>query len=185
MANKKDNSSDVAYAVLRAARAHFVYAGAFIGSIVIFDSWNLITHEGIVQRWTAAAALLFVTTVVWYLSRGGSRSSLYYKLLAKALITTDIIFAAYNVYLQRGMASKAVALFAVPIITAAILKSRRTILATAILSTAAYTFASVKYFHLHYGEGFKVELYGEIFFYSAIFFVLSALLIGLVRPKNP
>lgn len=185
MANKKDNNDSVAYAVLRAARAHYIYVAAYIAATVIFDSWNLITHEGVAQRWKAAVLLLLVTTVIWYLSRSKGRWSKYYKVLLICLITSDIVFAAYNVFLQRGMASKAVALFAVPIITSALLKSRRAILATATLCSAAYTFAAVQYFHQHYGEGFKVELYGEIFFYTAVFFVLSALLIGLVKPgKN-
>lgn len=179
----KEAVTNIKPAVLSIVRIHFAYVGAYIAAIIAFDSWNLITHEGIVLRWTAAALMLTISAVVWYLVRGTLQKNTQFKLAAAVLIAADIIFAAYNVYWQRGMASKAVALFLVPIIIAAVLASRRAVLATAAICTAAYTFAAVKYFHLNYGEGYKVELYGEIGFYSAVFFIVASLLVVLIRKK--
>ncbi len=171
-------------AVVRVARLHFFYVAAYMVAIIAFDSWNLITHEGIVQRWTLAVCLLILTTIVWYIARGPWLKGAQHRILLGMVVVGDILFAAINVYMQRGMASKSVALFAIPLMTAAVLHSRRAILATASLCVAAYSFAAIRYFHLHYGEGFKVELYGEVGFYSAIFFVMAALLVLLVAPKK-
>lgn len=171
-------------AAIRVTRIHFAYVGSYIAAIIAFDTWNLISHEGIVWRWKAAAILLVLTTVLWFLAHSKSKAAEYYKVLTLLLIAADIVFAGYNVYWQRGMASKSVALFAVPIITAAVLRSRRLLLATVTLSLAAYSFAAVRYFHLHYGEGFKVELYGEVGFYSALFFVLAWLLLVIIKPRE-
>ncbi len=185
MAKNQSTKSDwLRPAAIRASRIHFAYVGFYMASIVAFDTWNLITHEGIVLRWKAAVLMLLITTVVWYLVHSHGKMPYYYKVLTMALIAADIIFASYNVYWQRGMASKSVALFAVPIITAAILRSRRAVIATATLSLAAYSLAAVRYFHLHYGEGFKVELYGEVGFYAAIFFVLAWLLLVIIKPRE-
>ncbi len=71
-----------------------------------------------------------------------------------------------------------------PIVLAASLRSRSTILATATLCTAAYSTAAIRYYNLHYGESFRVELYGYVAFYCTIFFVLSWLLLIIIRPKN-
>jgi hypothetical protein len=104
--------------------------------------------------------------------------------LVLLLILADIGFAATNIYWERGMASRSVVLFAVPIITAATLRSRSILLAAAALSMVAYTTAAVRYFYQHYGEGYRVELWGNLLLYSAIFFVLGWLLMVIIRPTN-
>ncbi len=169
---------------LRLTRVHFAYITIYAMAIVIFDSWNLITAYAVGRRWTAAAIMLTITCFLWYAVRltqlGAKR---YYGIFA-ALLAADIVFAGWNVYTQRGMASKAVMLFAVPIVSAALLRSRSTILAVATLCTAAYSLALVRYFTAHYGEGFRIELYGETFFYSAMFYVLAWLLIIWIEPRR-
>jgi hypothetical protein len=171
-------------ATVRATRIHFLYIAAYILNIIMFDSWNLIPHDAVAQRWTAAGLLLGVNTVLWYVARMKFNGTRLYTTMLWVLITADIAFAGYNVFWQRGMASKAVMLFAIPIITAAMTRSRSAVLATATLCTAVYTTAAVRYFNLHYGEGFRVELYGEILFYSAVFFVIVWLLFVLIRPGS-
>ena len=161
---------------LRITRVHFAYIAFYAFAVVIFDTWNLLTHEAVAQRWTAAAIMLVLTTVLWYATRLNILSSARHLIIIWAIIISDILFASWNVYNTRGMASKAVALFFVPIITAALLKSRSTLLAATSFSVAGYSLAAVRYFNLHYGEGYRVELYGEVFFYSAMFFVASWLL---------
>jgi hypothetical protein len=79
------------------------------------------------------------------------------------------------------MASRGVALFALPIVVSAITLSRSAIFATASLSVGAYSYAAIKYFTDNPSEGYKVELYGDVLFYSASFFILAAVLWALVR----
>ncbi|MBA2279274.1 hypothetical protein H0V99_02460 [Candidatus Saccharibacteria bacterium] len=176
-AKTKNNLLDIKLMLLRASRLHFVYVAVYISAIIVFDSWNLLTHEAVMDRWTLAAVLLIVTTITWYCSRLDINNKNVYHFLFWLLIITDIVFAALNVYWQRGMASKAVMLFGVPILSAALLKSRSLLLTTATLSAAAYSLAAVRYFHKYYGQGLRVELYGEVGFYVALFFVFAGLLI--------
>jgi hypothetical protein len=169
---------------VRITRVHFVYIAAYMASIIVFDSWNLFPHPDIANRWSLAAVLLIINTIVWYIARIKFSSDSIYIGLILALIIADIVFASFNVYWERGLASKAVALFAIPIITSASLRSRSSLLATTTLSVAAYSLATVRYFNLHYGESFRAELYGYVGFYCVIFFVLAALLLVVIRPSN-
>jgi hypothetical protein len=168
--------------VVKVARTHFFFVLAYVLSIIAFDSWNLITPEALSQRWTLAAIMLVVSTVVWYAARARVSSGAYYQALVFGLVLLDIAVAAFTVYTERGMASRGVALFAVAITTSATLISRSALYAAAALSTAAYSLAAVRYFTEFPSEGYKIELYGVIGFYSAIFFVLAALLWAIIRP---
>jgi hypothetical protein len=177
-------TQDLSQTVLYTTRTHFYFILAYAVGLIIFDSWNLIPNEGMMQRWTAAGLLLFANVTLWYLARSKSNAAQYFRVLTLALIVADIAFAAYNVYLERGMASRSVILFTVPIVLAASTLSRRTIYASAFVSAAAYIMTITRYFSEHYGEGYKVELYGVAILYSALFFVLAALLWTIV-PKRP
>lgn len=163
---------------------HFVYIAFYIASIIVFDMWNLYTHVAIAQLWTAAGMMLVLNTVLWYVARMNFSNNNVYVTVILLLIVADIIFASYNVLWQKGLASKSVMLFAVPIVTAAVLRSRSTLLATTTLCAAAYSTISVRYFFQHYGESYRVELYGTVGFYCAIFFVLAGLLMVIILPKN-
>jgi len=169
---------------VRVTRVHFLYIAIFMLSTIIFDSWNLITHEMVSQLWTVAVYLLVTNTVLWYVSRMKFSDYHIYAGIILLLVAADTIFSSYVVLLQRGLASKAVALFAIPIVTAATLRSRSTLLAATALSAAAYSVISVRYFYQHYGESFKVELYGTVGFYCSIFFVLAWLLLIIIRPTK-
>lgn len=181
MARKTEINNSLRHVVLRITRVHFVYIAAYLFSVIIFDSWNLITHESVLQRWSAAGALLIIDTIIWYLCRAKIKNENLYKVLLIILLACDILFAAVNVYWQRGMASKSVMLFVVPVISAALVKSRSLLLATTAISAAAYSIASVRYFFENYGQGFRVELYGEVFFYSAVLFVIAGLMLITFR----
>lgn len=169
---------------VRATRFHFLYVSAFMISLVVFDSWNLIAHEAIVKFWTAAAALLALNAVCWYICRINFSSDKAYILTLQLLVLADIIFAAMVVYWERGMASSSVILFTVPLLLSGVLQSRSMLLTTAALSVAAYSTAVVKYFYENYGEGFRVELYGEIFLYGALFFIFAAFIHVINTPRQ-
>ena len=169
-------------AVHKITRIHFAFIFLYMVTLVAFDSWNLIAHEAVVWRWQAASSLLIVNAICWYVARTTFQGKTPYKLAVMLIVVADILFISLNVYWQRGMAGKAVALFAVPILISAILHSRRAILATATLASAAYSYAAVRYFHLNYGEGYKVELYGEIALYCGMFYIFALLLMEIIKP---
>lgn len=179
---KKNHSHHIG--TLRAARAHFVFVAAFAASIIVYDASNLMTPDAVLKRWKYCLVLLTISTVVWFLARSKRNSLGLQKVFLGALVITDIIIASMLVYADRGMASVAVALYALPIATAALTFSRSAILASASLSTAAYAFASIKYFVDFFNEGYRVQLYGTIGFYSATFFILALLLIAVVQEKT-
>lgn len=168
---------------LSASRIQFYLLGVYAFYIIISDAWNLIAPQLSLQRWTAAAVSLAVSAAIWYCARFSGRTTTYYKSLISLLVVWGIVFATFNVYTQRGMASRAVMLYAIPIIISAMLLSRAAIFASAAFSTAAYVLAAVRYFVVHPGEGYKVELYAEVFFYCAVFFVTAALLWVNLKPK--
>lgn len=170
--------------ILKVTYAHFLYALAFAASIIVYDASQLIPPDAVFDRWQYTAMLFVVTTAVWYFARTKGNNTRLLKWLVAALVLTDILFASLLVYSDRGMASLGVALYAIPIVSSAVLLSRSAVLAVAALSTAAYAYASVKYFVDFFNEGYKVQLYSSIGFYAASFFVIALLLIAVIRQKQ-
>ena len=169
---------------VRVTRVHFIYIVAYILATIVFDSWNLYTHEAIRQLWTAAGILLVINTFLWFLARQNYVNKSLYVFNVLALVLADIAFASYNVYWQQGLASKSVILFTVPIVTAAVLRSRSILLGTTTLCAAVYSIVAVRYFFENYGQGYRVELWGTIGLYSAVFFILALLLMVIIKPTN-
>lgn len=170
--------------LVRVAKIHLLLAVAYIAQIIAFDSSKLITPDVVLQRWYAVAALSGVAVAVWYLARSKVTHPSAYKLMTWMIILADIAFATFNIYTQRGMSSRAVALYFIPIIVSAILLSRVALFATAILCVITYTTAAVAYFVNYFNEGYKIELYGEILFYSTMFMVGAALLWAALKGKR-
>lgn len=146
-----------------------------------YDAWNLTNPDNVMYRWIATALLLCIVTYVWYEAHSISVGMATYKRLTCLLITADIAMASFYVYTQRGMASKAVALYAIPIIVSAILASRSALIATSILCIAAYSTTTISYFTLNFNEGYKIELYGETAAYCISFVLLASLLWVSIR----
>lgn len=183
MATKTKKALDQLTAV-QLLRRHYFFIAAYVGAIVVFDMWGLITRDAIGQRWLAAGLLLLINTLAWYVAKQPQRRSGIYKLALLAVIIADVLFVAMNVYWERGMASNSVALFAVPLILAAALNSRSALIAIASLCTAAYGVATVGYFFDNYGEGYRVELYGTLGLYISWLFIVMGLLLAIVRPPK-
>jgi len=170
--------------LVRVAKAHFVIAIAYAAQIIAYDAAKLITPDIVLDRWYAGAALTGVAAAIWFLARSKISHPSSYKVLTIILILADIAFAVFNTYTQRGMASRSVVLFFIPIIVSSILLSRVALFSTAILCVAAYTTAAVAYFVNYFNEGYKIELYGEILFYSSMFIVAAALLWSVIKTKH-
>lgn len=170
--------------IIRASRVHFWFIGIYAVYIIASDATHLITPVLVYQRWLVNGSLLGITGLVWYAARARSKSANFYRFLLYSLITTDTVFATFNVYTQRGMASRAVLLFTVPILLSGLLLSRVATLTTATISSALYAIAAVKYFTDFFNEGYKAELYIEVGFYIACFYVLSLLLNVIISFRN-
>ncbi len=179
---KLPKTSTLRSPVLRTTRAHFFYVLIFSAFVLQIDAWKLITPEASLQRWTMAIIMLVVTTTCWYAARQRKSTESYYQAIMFGLIALDIYVAGFLVFAGRGMASRGVALFAIPIVLSAII-SRPAIFATAAFSLAAYWFAAIKYFNLYPSEGYRIELYADLSFYGAAFFVLAALLY-IIRSRD-
>lgn len=186
MAKKKISSASgwLQTTTVRITRFHFVYVAAFLAQTIIFDTWNLYTHQAVAQLWTAGGLLLAINVLVWFAARMNKPNYWYYITVLLILIAVDIIFASYIVWWQRGLYSKAVVLYLVPIISAAATRSRSILLTTTTLSVAAYSTISVRYFFQNYGLGYRVELWGTVGFFSAMLFVLTFLLLVIIRPSE-
>ncbi len=180
----KDKINTFTPRILRIARVHFALTFIWALAIVLLDAWNYITPEVVLQRWTMAAILLVVTTIVWYSARTNLKSQAFYSGLIVSLVGVDIALATFMVYTERGMASRGVALYALPIVTSALLLRRSAIFATAAICTAAYSLAAVRYFVVNFNEGLNIELYETIAFYSALFFVLAAIIWIVLTPDR-
>lgn len=181
---KKNPVAWLQLAVLRAARVHFLFAAAAAVVFIAADAGQLVTSEMVSQRWVILAVMTFVTILAWYLAHGNMRAQSYYQVLLVAMVLTDIIFVSYLIYIDRGMASRAVALYSVPIATAALLLNRSAIYGAAAVSTVGYVLVATRYFYVHFNEGYRLELYTALGLYGAGFFALAALLWAAIKAKT-
>lgn len=168
----------------RVAVVHFGLVILYLGQLIAYDASKLITPDVVLKRWIAASALAVAAAGVYYAARSRASTVGHFKSLTWVLIFTDIAFAVFNVYTQRGMASRAVLLFILPIVVSGILLSRAALFSTAVICVAAYTATAVAYFVNYFNEGYKIELYGEIFFYSGLFILTAALLWANLKTKR-
>jgi len=165
-------------------KVHFAFVLLLVGQIILYDTSHLIPPETVLDRWVLTAMLLAVTGAIWYFAKSHSGNLLYYKSFLATLILTDIGLASFMVYSTRGMASRAVFLYILPIVIAGLVLSRAALFATAILCIAAYSLTAIAYFTWNFNEGYKVELYGEVGFYSAMFLIVAGLLATILHPRK-
>lgn len=184
MAQQKVLKNWLQVSSLRITRVRFALIAVFIMSTLAADAWNLIPGGTVLQRWTVLALVTVLNTVFWYASRTTVKSEVYYKSLIFSQIVMDILVVSLFVYSQRGIASNAAILYALPIISSATLLTRSAVYATATICASAYSLTAIRYQFLHPGEAYKVELYGELFFYCAVFFFIAALLQIIIRSKK-
>ena len=165
-------------------KIQFLLAALLMGQTILYDTSKLITPETVLDRWYVISGLLVVNSVIWYAVKSKAGHILMYKSLLGLMILADIAVSCYFVYEGRGMASKAVLLFAVPIIISGLLASRSALFAVTTLSIAAYSLTAVSYFVINFNEGYKVELYGEVGFYSLLMLILAGLLAKLLETHD-
>lgn len=169
---------------VRIGRILFIFVSIYIAIVVLYDAFNLITPDMLLGRWIAASILLVLAAILWYIARSKNKSEMFYSRLIYTYIFATLLFASFNIYYQRGMASRAVFLYVIPILIAAFLLRRAAIFMTAAIAVAAYSLTAIWYSTNFPSEGYKIEIYGEVGFYSALFFVVAALAWGIVRSKT-
>lgn len=170
--------------ILTAVKAHFLLAGAYIAQLILFDASKLIPPEVVKERWLSVALFVVAIALIGYLVKINPYRTKLHRILILVLATIDMAFASHNVYLTRGMASRAVVLFIVPLCVVALLMSLSALLMTATVCAAVYITTCVSYFVNNFNEGYKVELYGEVGLYSASFYVFAYLLWAVVKNRK-
>ncbi len=176
MATKKVRNPN--WILAKLSRINFAFLGVFTVFTIIFDGGNVITREGIYRRWEFAAILLVIFTLFWVaVKKANSKNIVIVALLS--CVFAELALAGYMTYWERGMASMSTVLYLMPIASIALLKSRTYTIGTALFASATYMFASTKYFYDFFNEGYRVQLYGEIFFYAGIFLVIGWVIASL------
>jgi hypothetical protein len=181
---RKLSESEFRKGLVGICKVHFALVLLFVIQIILYDASRLITPEAVLDRWVVAAMLLAITGSIWYFAKSQNGNLIFYKSFLITLIGSDIVMASFYVYDTRGMASRAVFLYIIPIVIAGLLLSRAALFATAILCIAAYSLTAIAYFTLNFNEGYKVELYGEVGFYSAMFLIVAGLLATILHPRK-
>lgn len=172
------------FGLITAIKAHFMLIAIYIAQLILFDSSKLIAPEIVKERWISIALLTVSCALIAYLVNINPKNIQLHRILIFVLATADIAFASHNVYISRGMASRAVFLFVIPMMVVALLMSLSALLLTATICAAVYITTTVSYFVNNFNEGYKVELYGEIGFYSAMFYVVAYLLWAIVKNRK-
>lgn len=184
MTKKKHLYNGLRPGTSRVARWHLMLVLAYSFQIIAFDSGHLITADIVLMRWIAACVLLAVSALTWFIARSRLAKPETDRFVVWMLILVDIGFAAFNIYIQRGMASRGVILYVIPMCLATVLRSQSALITTALLSIASYMTAVVAYFALHFNEGYKLEIYGESSFYVAVLLIIAAMLWSVIRASN-
>lgn len=184
MPNKEVPASWLKDNLSKACGLHFAFVAIFAIYTTASDATNLITKELVLNRWIIDVILLFGTGIIWYLAKHRTNYLAFYKGLFVALVSLDIILASFNVYTQRGMASRAVILFALPILISAFMLKASTVLMTAAASSLAYVLSAAKYFNDYFNEGYKAELIIEVGFYVSVLFIVAILASWLIKFEN-
>lgn len=167
----------------RISRIHLIVGILLAIQLIAYDAGKLVTPEIVLKRWMGIAGLVAVSAIALFLSHT-KNSDTTVKRVLWILIATDIAFASWAIYLERGMASRAVFLYIIPIISSAILLRKSAIYLTGTLSVVAYILTTNAYFVNYFNEGYKLELYGEVLGYSALLLVVSALTWSVIKTKK-
>lgn len=168
----------------RLTNIHMLVIVLIVAQIIIYDAGKLIPPETVLQRWIIVMLFTLCVGLVWHRSRSqnGTKDSLIN--LTWLLIGSDIALACALVYSQRGMASRAVALYALPLIAVTALQRKRSLLITAMVCAVSYLTTCVAYFVLHFNEGYKLELYGEAGFYALMIMLFALGLWASIKPQQ-
>lgn len=176
-------SSSLQQKMVGIAKLRFVVIVLLAAITIAGDAWNLLPPGAIMQRWTLLGILLGCNGVAYYACRT-LQNTAWLRLTLYLQLALDIALATFLVYSERGIASKSVLLYTLPIISAGVLIRRSALYATAVVAIASYVVATLRYQFLHPGEAYKVELYSTMALYSGLLLLLAALLTRVMGLEN-
>lgn len=180
----KKQINNIQITVIRSLRLGIAFTIIFGLSNLIYKAWRLLTPDILQQRFYIAGTLLLIHIVMLAFATKHYSSVTTYKLIMWLQTLSFLTLAGYCIYSERGMASNAVVLFIVPIIISSLQRSGKALLATTTLAATIYSASAIIYFRQFPSEGYKVELYGGLLFYCAVFYVIAALLWVLIKSKD-
>lgn len=152
------------------ARYNFYFLAALSLFTIIFDGGNVLARQAIYYRWMITAALFVVFVLFWITVKKSPSKNVIFGSLVLCVLA-ELALAGFMTYWERGMASTSTILYMMPIASIAYAKSRTYTVGVSLMASATYIGASTKYFYDFFNEGYRVQLYGEIFFYSAVFLI--------------
>lgn len=162
----------------------FSFVLLFATFLGINQAWRLQTPDVIKNQWIALVVTAIIFLIILLLTQTSlARNSNYYLLISGQIITY-ICFISYVIYAQRGMASSAIILYTIPIIVSAVTLASWAVITTAVISGVFYCLAAYKYFSDFPSEGYKAELYGQMFFYFMIMLVIARLIHVVLLEKS-
>ena len=168
----------------RMLKIHFLYIFVLSIQLIVFDAGMLIEPVVVLRRWILVLSSLVAFTFLWYVIQKKNVSQDILRRVVLSLIVVDVTIASFYVYTQRGMASKAVFLYIMPLLVVACMQRKKALLSASVFCVAAYLISVIAYFNLNFNEGYKIELYGEAGFYSAMLLLIALALWILVRPRK-
>ncbi len=152
------------------AKINFMFVSVFAIYTIIFDAGNILTREDVYHRWIFAVLLTAVFSLFWVATKKAKTTTVLFGSLVLCVVA-ELTLAGFMTYWERGMASMSTVLFILPIASMALTASRTYTIGTALFATAIYIGACTKYFYDFFNEGYRVQLYGQIFFFSAVFLI--------------
>jgi len=169
--NKKEKL--LTSATKKSAITTLLFIVSFASFLLANQLWKLQTPDVLRRQLiaTGIVAVFFILLAIFSFKKRSTYSFNISILLMQSLIY--VAFVSYAIYNQRGMASTAVILYAIPIISIAISRTAVAIFTVSAASIFGYTLATFKYFQDFPSEGYKIELYGQIAFYSFVLLLIA------------
>lgn len=149
------------------------FAFAFVGFMSANQAWGLQTQEVLNIQWIGLAISTIVFIILAVLAFRPKKSYAYYVSVLLLQSITYIILISVIVYYQRGMASNAIVLYCLPLISVMISRTAVAIFAVSVASILGYALAILKYFQDYPSEGYRIELYGQMLFYAFIMLLIA------------
>jgi signal transduction histidine kinase len=160
------------------------YLLTLLGTAAIVPALLAGTGAGLIRTTLLACGAGLIVNVLLYLATQiKTAPTFYYKVIAVAQVLLDLSLASYVVNFQGGITSRAIILYAIPILMSGVLFMGSFAFVAAGLSSIAYiAVVLLNYFH-HTGAYRLGDTAVPITFYPCVFFLLAAV-VGRLSAVN-
>jgi signal transduction histidine kinase len=165
---------------------HLRWVYIIVFGIVVFTSSNL--AENSMDLRTFVVKLCFSSLAIncgfWLLAHAHNRSTLYYQLIAIGQVIFDVTLASFVIYFLGGLESRAIILYALPIIGKGLLFEGSVAYLAPFLSSIAYA-VTLWYHQVRHPFAYEVEaIVQPVIFYTCVFFVLAVMISRFTARTN-